>query len=306
MKPVWEANHVWLIFVVVTFWTAFPVAFGSVTSTLYLPLFGAAIGIILRGSAFALRGEAATIGEQRILGGAFALSSVLTPFCLGAALGGVASGRVPPGNAAGDPISSWLNPTSAMTGCLAVLIGAHLAAVYMAADADELGLDDLRRGFRIRALMSGVAAGAVALGGLAVLHADARPLYDGLITGAGLACVGVSAVGGAVTLGLVAAGRFAPARLAAGTAVAGITAGWAVAQRPYLLPPYLEISEAAAGRSTLVALLISVAIGLALIGPALALLYVLAVRGRLDESLKPLGQRYRPLGRGDDVPAQRR
>src|SRR5215207_10597748 len=112
MSPVWEANHVWLIFVLVMVWTAFPVAFGSVFSTLYVPLFLAALGIILRGAAFALRGQAATIQEARTLGALFASSSVLIPFCLGAALGGIASGRVPVGNAAGDPWSSWLNPTS--------------------------------------------------------------------------------------------------------------------------------------------------------------------------------------------------
>src|SRR3990170_8510516 len=82
MSPVWEANHVWLIFVLVVLWTAFPVAFGSIFSTLYLPLFGAVIGIIFRGAAFALRGQAATIGEARILGAAFALSSLLVPFFL--------------------------------------------------------------------------------------------------------------------------------------------------------------------------------------------------------------------------------
>ncbi len=92
--PVWEANHVWLIFVLVIVWTAFPVAFGSIFSTLYIPLFLAAIGIIFRGAAFALRGQAATIREARVLGALFASSSVLIPFFFGAALGGVASGRV--------------------------------------------------------------------------------------------------------------------------------------------------------------------------------------------------------------------
>ena len=94
MSPVWEANHVWLIFVLVIMWTAFPVAFGSLFSTLYIPLFLAAVGIIFRGAAFALRGQAATINEARLLGALFALSSVLVPFFLGAAIGGIASGRV--------------------------------------------------------------------------------------------------------------------------------------------------------------------------------------------------------------------
>ena len=103
MSPVWEANHVWLIFVLVVVWTAFPVAFGSIFSTLSIPLFLAALGIIFRGAAFALRGQAGTIREARALGALFASSSVLIPFCLGAVAGGIASGRVPVGNAAGDP-----------------------------------------------------------------------------------------------------------------------------------------------------------------------------------------------------------
>src|SRR5919198_6552936 len=90
MSPVWEANHVWLVFVLVMTWTAFPVAFGAIFSNLYVPLFLAAIGIIFRGAAFALRGHAATIREARVLGATFALSSVLVPFCLGAAVGGIA------------------------------------------------------------------------------------------------------------------------------------------------------------------------------------------------------------------------
>src|SRR4051794_23644966 len=111
MAPVWEANHVWLIFVLVLVWTAFPKAFGSIFTTLHIPLFLAAIGIIFRGTAFALRGQAATIREARVLGALFATASVLIPFFFGAALGGIASGRVGIGNATGDAIESWLNPT---------------------------------------------------------------------------------------------------------------------------------------------------------------------------------------------------
>lgn len=95
MSPVWEANHVWLIFVLVIFWTAFPEAFGAVMSTLYVPLFIAVIGIVFRGAAFAVRGQAATIAEARFLGAIFAFSSVLVPFCFGATVGAIASGQVP-------------------------------------------------------------------------------------------------------------------------------------------------------------------------------------------------------------------
>src|SRR5690242_14224982 len=112
MGPVWEANHVWLIFVLVVCWTAYPVAFGSITSTLAIPLFIAAVGIILRGASYALRGQLDEAPGRGLVENLFALSSILTPFALGTVVGGIASGRVPVGNAAGDPITSWLNPTS--------------------------------------------------------------------------------------------------------------------------------------------------------------------------------------------------
>src|SRR5215203_4363796 len=114
--PVWEANHVWLIFIFVVLWTSFSEAYASITLTLFVPLTIAALGIVLRGASFAFRKVVATTGERRILGGAFAISSVLVPYCMGAIAGGIASGRVP----AGDPVASWINPTSVVGGVLAV------------------------------------------------------------------------------------------------------------------------------------------------------------------------------------------
>jgi cytochrome d ubiquinol oxidase subunit II len=152
MTPVWEANHVWLPFLLVLLWTGFPRFFGSVMSTLYVPLFGAAAGIILRGTAFAFRPHATTLAHARVLGAAFALSSVLVSFCFGAAVGGIASGRVPVGNAAGDPWASWLNPASIAIGVLAVLVGAYLAAVFLAGDARRAGEPALEHATRRRVL----------------------------------------------------------------------------------------------------------------------------------------------------------
>src|SRR3954467_4651058 len=203
MAPVWEANHVWLIFVLTVVWTAYPVAFGSIASTLSIPLFIAAVGIILRGMSYALRAGALGDRETRPIDTLFALSSILTPFALGAAVGGIASRRVPVGNAAGDQFSSWLNPTSILVGLLAVASGSYLAAVYLSADARRLGDDDLERRFRIRALGSGLVAGAMAVAGLVVIHHDAHPLYDGLVNGSGRPALVASAVAGAGTLGLV-------------------------------------------------------------------------------------------------------
>src|SRR6266540_5960128 len=145
MGPVWEANHVWLIFVLVVCWTAYPTAFGSITSTLAVPLFVAGIGIILRGTAYALRSGTATPREQRRVEVAFAVSSILTPFALGAVIGGIASFRVPVGNAEGDLWSSWLNSTSIFIGVLSVATAAYLSAVYLAADAVRIGRPDLVR-----------------------------------------------------------------------------------------------------------------------------------------------------------------
>jgi cytochrome d ubiquinol oxidase subunit II len=294
MGPVWETNHVWLIFVLVIAWTAFPVAFGSAFSTLYVALFLAAAGIILRGTAFVLRVQAATLGGTRTFGATFATASVLTPFFLGAAAGGIGSGRVPVGNAAGDPITSWLNPTSIAIGVLAVLAGAYLAAVYLAADAREAELADLQRAFRARALGAGIAAGAVAAAGLVVLHSDARTLFDGLTSGFGLVCVVASAVAGVVTLSLVWRERYEAARFAAAAAVAAVTVGWVAAQYPDVLPGQLTVEDAAAPHATLVALLVSVALGLVFLVPSLVALYRLATQDALDEPFEELDRQFRP------------
>jgi cytochrome bd ubiquinol oxidase subunit II len=287
MSPVWEANHVWLIFVLVMLWTAFPEAFGSIASTLAVPLFLAALGIVLRGGAFALRGEAGTVAEARALGATFALSSVLTPFFLGAAAGAIAAGRVPVGNAAGDEWTSWTGETSLLVGALAVATSAHVAAVFLGADARRAGRPELVDAFRRRALGSGVAAGALAIAGLAVTGSDAPDLYDDLTSGLGLACVIGSAAAGVVTLALEWRERFELARYTAAAAVALVVAGWAAAQEPYLLPPELTVREAAAPDATLVALLISAAVGLALLIPALAWLFRLALSGRLAYEEEP-------------------
>jgi cytochrome bd ubiquinol oxidase subunit II len=283
MAPVWEANHVWLIFVLVVLWTAFPRAFGSITSTLAIPLFLAAVGIILRGAAFALRGEAASMTEQRALGAVFALSSLLVPFFLGTVVGGIASGRVPVGNATGDELSSWANETSVLVGLLAVVTGAHVAAVFLGADARRAGEEALVPAFRARALGSGVVAGALSIAGLAVVSADSPDLWDGLSSGAGLACVLGSGAFGVATLALEWRARFEPARYTAAAAVGAIVAGWALAQEPYLLPPELTVAEAAASDATLAALLGCTAGGLVILVPALTWLFRLTLRGQLDK-----------------------
>jgi cytochrome d ubiquinol oxidase subunit II len=296
MGPVWEANHVWILFVITVSWTAYPVAFGSIFSTLSAALFIAGLGIIFRGAAYGLRSGASSPREYRVIDMLFAVSSVITPFALGAAVGGIASRRVPVGNAAGDMFSSWLNPTSIVVGALAVVMSAYIAAVYLSADAVRLGERDIEEYFRSRALVTGVVAGAIATAGLFVGRSDARPLYDGIVSGGGLAALIVSALGGVATLGLVWVRRYEPARFSAGVAVSAIIAGWALAQEPVLLPG-LTVQQAAAPHDTLVAVTIAVLAGAVILLPSLALLFGLYLRGRFDRELPEAAVAPRPSGR---------
>src|SRR4051794_24905600 len=110
--PVWEANHVWLIFCLVVLWTAFSSAFASITLTLFVPLTLAALGIVLRGSSFAFRKVMFRTADRRRFGAAFASSSVLVPYCLGRVAGRVASGPRPRGGKAGGPLSQWVKPAA--------------------------------------------------------------------------------------------------------------------------------------------------------------------------------------------------
>ncbi|HEX4251013.1 MAG TPA: cytochrome d ubiquinol oxidase subunit II [Pseudonocardia sp.] len=286
IAPVWEANHVWLIFVLTVVWTAYPVAFGSIASTLSVPFFLAAIGIILRGTAYALSSGASTAGEGRRIDSLFALSSVLTPFALGTMVGGIASYRVPVGNAKGDLLTSWLNPTSILLGVLAVAVAAFLAAAFLAADANRQGEADLERQFRLRAITAGVVSGVVALAGLVVVRIDAPSLFHGLTSGLGLLAVICSALAAFATLVLVGLDRFGPARYTAPLAVAAVIAGWAFAQRPVLLPG-LTIAQAAAPTATLVAVTVAVLVGAMVLLPSLALLFRLVLRGHFDPHLSP-------------------
>ena len=293
MAPVWEANHVWLIFVLTVVWTAYPTAFGSIASTLSIPLFIAALGIIFRGVTYALRAGAAGPRELGAIDTVFSISSVLTPFALGAAVGGIASGRVPVGNAAGSQFSSWLNPTSILIGVLAVASAAYLAAVFLCADASKLDDRVLEEQFRRRALGAGVVAGAIAFAGLGVIAHDAERIFHGLTSGLGLVALVVSLITGVATLALVWRRQYEPARYSAAVAVAAIIAGWAVAQSPIFLPG-LTIEAAAAPRATLIAVIVAVLGGAVILFPSLALLFRLFLRGRLADSGEDLELSARP------------
>jgi cytochrome bd ubiquinol oxidase subunit II len=281
IAPVWEANHVWLIFVLTVTWTAYPTAFGAIASTLSIPLFIAAIGIILRGATYALRAGTTTARERRSIDAVFAVSSILTPFALGTMVGAIAARRVPVGNAAGHLFSSWTGPTSILVGVLAVATSAYLAAVFLAADAARVRDRDLENGFHTRALVTGIVAGAVAVAGLVVLRSDAHPLYQRLLHSDALAALIVSILAGISTLELVRRRRFETARYTAALAVAAVIAGWALAQNPLLLRG-LTVRQAAAPHDTLVVVVVAVLAGAVILFPSLALLFRLVLRGQFD------------------------
>jgi cytochrome d ubiquinol oxidase subunit II len=283
MGPVWETNHVWLIFVLVVFWTSYPTAFASITSTLAIPLFIALLGIVFRGAAYALREGAATPRESGRIDTIFAVSSILVPFALGAAIGGIATDRVPVGNAAGNEWSSWLNGTSIVIGVLAVATSAFLAAVYLAADAAHDQERALEQGFRLRALAAGALAGAIAICGIFVIDADDHRLYHSLLSGKSLPAVIISGLAGLTTLLLVHRRRYEPARYTASLAVATIIGGWALARWPTILPG-LTVHQAAAPRDTLVAIVIVVLAGGVILLPSLVLLFQLTLAGRFRDS----------------------
>jgi cytochrome d ubiquinol oxidase subunit II len=281
LGPVWEANHVWLVFVLVFLWTGFPSAFAATVTTLFVPLALAAVGIVYRGAAFAFRKSVDSFAQARWFGALFAASSVVTPFFFGTVAGAVASGRVP-ADGRGDPVTSWVNPTSLLGGVLAVATCAWSAAVLLAADAERADEPELATWFARRALLSGLVTGTVALLGVAVLEHDAKTLAAHL-RGRGAPLVAISAAAATTALVLIHRGRYRAARPPALVAVVAVVAGWGVAHYPWVLVDHSRIDAVAAPRATLVALLVAFAGALVLVVPALLWLLRLTDAGSLGE-----------------------
>ena len=278
LGPVWEANHVWLIFTLVVLWTGFPAAFGPIMETLYLPLAVAALGIVLRGAGFAF-GHTFDAAAARRSNLVFAVASLITPFCFGCVVGAIASGAVVAGGS--GSAFGWFGVLPVVVGLLFVASCSYVAAVFLLDDCRRAGDPVLEDWFLHGAMAAAVVAGLLALIGLVALHADARPVFDGLFA-EGLPLVVGSALFGLLTLtGLVRGWARALRPLAIG-AVATIIAGWAVAQHPYLLPGTLTVSEGAGDGATLTALIAVFAAALAIVGPALLLLLRLAQRQALE------------------------
>jgi cytochrome d ubiquinol oxidase subunit II len=281
MGPVWEANHVWLILVVVLLFTCFPVVFSRLAILLHLPLTLMLIGIVLRGSAFTFRSYGAKNDQlQRRWGMVFSVASLVTPVLLGIMIGTVAAGRL--GMSGGVPgsdftetyVRPWLSPFTVVIGVLALTLFAFLASVYLTVEAQEA---DLREDFRRRALAAGgsvfVASGIALV--LASHDAAGAPLMWEGLTGSPWAvafhiATGISAIAALLALWFR---RYKLARVAAAAQVSLILWGWAVAQYPYLVPPDLTIADTAAPAVTLKLVLGALAVGAVLLIPSLYYLF---------------------------------
>ncbi len=278
--PVWEANHVWLIFVLVVLWTAFPTAFSAVMTTVYIPLALAALGIVLRGSGFAFR-HALPGPVQRPASRVFGFASVLTPFFMGTVVGAIASGEVPAAGD-GDPTGSWTGFLPLTTGVLFVVVAAYTAAIFLVRDSGAAGDQDLRDYFARRALVAAVVAGIAAVVGVIALRQDGRFIYDGLTSWPGIALVVLSGVCGLAALGLLVTGHNRGLRVAAVGAGVTMIWGYFAAAFPYMLPTSLKISDAAGASATLTEVIVVFGIAAVTCVPALILLYVLSQRSTLE------------------------
>jgi cytochrome d ubiquinol oxidase subunit II len=285
ITPVWEANHVWLVFDLVIFWTAFPHAFAAVMIAAALPLWLALLGIVLRGAGFAFRKEVDGLRTQRTFGATFAFSSLLTPFFMGTVIGAIATGRIP-ANPVHASQPAWTSATSLLAGFLFVGACGYLAAVYLVGEAVRRGDRRLRAYFTRRAQAAGIVTGALSLATLAELHSSNAALFSRL-TGRALPLVIVAGLCGLAVLALLTAawrnGVWVIAvRVIAALGVAAVVWGWGVAQYPLLLPgTAVTLTNAGAPRTTLVAIIWLFAAAVVLVGPAFALLFSLQGRSLL-------------------------
>ncbi|MEU3479768.1 cytochrome d ubiquinol oxidase subunit II [Streptomyces sp. NPDC033753] len=281
MAPVWEVNNVWLIFVLVVMWTGFPTLFQAVFSAMWLPLALAVVGMVLRGAGFAFRKPTRRLAGRRLFGAVFAVASVVTPFFLGAAVGGIASGRVAPGTTASA--DAWTNPTSLVFGLVAIATTAFLGAVFLTGDARRFEEPELVGYFRRRALGSlGVLTVLAVVTGF-VTHEDSPYVWHGLTHGLGLLFVAVAGAAALATGWLLLRTPGTWLRVAAVGVVASAVLAWGMAQRPYLLPTSLTVADAAGSPATLTWLAFVTLVALVLVVPAVVFLYWLDAHGELEE-----------------------
>lgn len=281
LAPIWEANHVWLIVVVVMLFTGFPAGFSTIAIVLHVPLTVMLFGIVLRGSAFIFRSYGSTTeGARRRWGVIFAAASIVTPLFLGIIVGALASGAVgeaslriadPSASFADVYVAPWVSLFPIVIGLFALALFAFLAAVYLAYNAPA---PNLAEDFRKRALAAAAVVFALAFRALLISPAQAPMVAGAMLHGRFSIPLQVG-IGVAAVTAIVALWRrrYSVARVAAGAQVSGILWGWALAQFPFIVPPALTVRAAAAPAKTLGLLVIALAGGAAVLIPSLRYLF---------------------------------
>lgn len=276
MGPIWETNHVWLIFVIVLLFSAFPPAFAALSRALWLPFLLALVGIVFRGCGFAFRHYAHGAEDvQRRWGVVFALSSTFTPFFLGASAGAVASGQLavsPDGRFSGNYFTDWISPLSVYTGFFSVGVCAYIAAVFLTRDAARESDTELTARWCLRAKKMGLLVGVMALLGLVFVHSGA-PILWAELTGPGLPLIALSVATGIFSIVALDRAWHLAATLGASLTVSTVIGGWALGQYPVLLPPSITVAGAAAPANVLWLFIVVAGLGAVLLVPSLALLF---------------------------------
>ena len=272
MGPVWETNHIWLILVVVTLFTAFPPAFADLFTALLIPLSIALVGITFRGAAFAFRhfgDEAATSLPATVA--VFSIASILTPLTMGMALGAIAAGHISieNGTVTSGLYEPWLRPFPIVCGLIGVAVCGFLTASYMTTRSTG----PMQEEFRNRAIAASLVLGALTTVALPVAYWDASAFWDRLDAPAPIVMMLLAAAAGLSSLVVLWQRWFVLAPPAAAGTVALVIGAWGAVQYPYFILPGVKIDEVAAGHETLLAFLVALPIGALILVPSLLLLY---------------------------------
>jgi cytochrome bd ubiquinol oxidase subunit II len=272
--PIWEANHVWLILVVVVLFTAFPPAFAAISVALHVPLTLFVLGVVLRGAAFAFRGlDTRGDQHQRRWGLMFSMASTIAPLLLGTMVGALVSGRIRITSeiVQGSFFTPWLAPFPITVGFFALALCAFLAATYLTVEVTD---GPLREDFRRRALAAGAAVGLLALVAFALSSAGAPRVREALVMRRWSWPFHLLTAAAAVTaLAALFRRRYPLARAAAAAQTVLILLGWALAQYPFMVVPDLTLAQAAASERVQRLLLIALLCGLPVLIPSLVVLF---------------------------------
>lgn len=275
LGPVWEANNVWLVYIVVGLYTAFPLVAATLATALFIPFSLALIGVVLRGASFAFRthfGNAVTLKE--VWGRAFGIASMVTPFLFGTCAAAVASGqiRVAHGQIPVALFRPWLTPFALVMGTMALALCATIAPVYLTVEAQKTKNKKLENTFRTRAFIGGGFLAALGIAGLALAPSEAPLLWHGLLDHA-LWAIAVTMLIGPATVVALFFRRFRLARVLIILETGAFLGTWGLAQLPYIIPPDLTLINAASPPTTLRAFLVTGLIGMLVLIPSIWFLF---------------------------------